>query len=160
MPEEDGSYVLKGLKLSENKDFNFDLRLEGTQYLEHGVYIYEAYGGREKSQNFVGVAEGHRNVDVSIGVTVSFDVDENNKVVAERVWHNEGDPNYQPPTNPEPVPLADEPEDGEEVIEEEPVPLAKAPGTGSVSAIFAVAAAVSGMGLAGLAIGTKRKDEE
>jgi len=36
-PEKDGSYVLRGLKLSENEDFNFDLRLEGTQYLEQGV---------------------------------------------------------------------------------------------------------------------------
>ena len=162
LPEEDGSYVLRGLKLSENKDFNFDLRLEGTQYLERGVYIYEAYGGREKSQNFVGVAEGERNVDVAIGVTVSFDVDENNKVVAERVWHSEGDPNYVPPTPPvpyEPVPLMDEGE-VEEVIEEEPVPLAKAPGTGSISAVYAIAAAVAGMGLAGLAISSKRKDEE
>lgn len=159
LPEADGSYVLKGLKLSENKDFNFDLRLEGTQYLEHGVYIYEAYGGRERSQNFVGVAEGDRNVDVAIGVTVSFDVDENNKVVATREWHNEGDPNYVPPVPPEPVPIMDEPEE-EDVIEEEPVPLAKAPGTGSISAVYAIAVAVSGMGLAGLAISTKRKDEE
>ena len=160
LPEPDGSYLIKGLKLSENKDFNFDLKLEGTQYLEQGVYVYSPVGGRKVSQTFVGMAEGNRDVDVSIGVTVSFDVDENNNVVAERVWHREGDPSYKPTTNtnPEPVPLAVEPE--EEVIEEEPVPLAKAPGTGSISTIFAVAAAVSGMGLAGLAIGSKRKDEE
>lgn len=162
LPEEDGSYVLKGLKLSENEDFNFDLRLEGTQYLEKGVYIYEAHGGREKSQNFVGVAEGNRNVDVSIGVTVSFDVDENNMVVAERSWHSEGDPNYEPPVEiiPEPVPLAVEPDGGEDeiVIEEEPVPLAQAPSTGSSAIIYAIAAAASGMGLAGLNILKKRED--
>lgn len=160
MPEADGSYLIKGLQLSENENFNFDLRLEGTQYLEQGVYVYSPVGGRKASQTFVGMAEGNRDVDVSIGVTVSFDVDENNNVVAERVWHSEGDPSYKPTTNtnPEPVPLAVEPE--EEVIEEEPVPLAKAPGTGSVSAIFAVAAAVSGMGLAGIVIGSKRKGEE
>ena len=160
LPEPDGSYLIKGLQLSENENFNFDLKLEGTQYLEQGVYVYSPVGGRKVSQTFVGMAEGNRDVDVSIGVTVSFDVDENNNVVAERVWHSEGDPSYKPTTNtnPEPVPLAVEPE--EEVIEEEPVPLAKAPGTGSVSAIFAVAAAVSGMGLAGIVIGSKRKDEE
>ena len=81
--------------------------------------------------------------------------------MAERVWHSEGDPNYVPPVPYEPVPIMDEPEEEEEdVIEEEPVPLAKAPGTGSISAVYAIAAAVSGMGLAGLVISSKRKDEE
>ena len=49
-PEADGSYVLKDLKLSENEDFSFDLRLEGTQYLENGVYVYSPVGGRDASQ--------------------------------------------------------------------------------------------------------------
>ena len=162
LPDDNGVYTLTGLQLSENKDFTFDLRLEGTQYLEQGVYIYTAQGGIGKSQTMVGIAKGTSTVDVSLGVTVKFDVDENNKVVAERVWHSEGDPNYVPPTPPvpyEPVPLMDEGE-VEEVIEEEPVPLAKAPGTGSLSAVYAIAAAVAGMGLAGLAISSKRKDEE
>ena len=89
-PNEDGSYVIPGLKLSENEDFAFDLRLEGTQYLENGVYVYAPVGGRDVSQTFVGVAEGERNVDVSLGVTVSFDVDEDNHVRAKREWREEG----------------------------------------------------------------------
>ena len=107
----------------------------------------------------VGMAEGNSYVDISLGVTVSFDVDENNKVVAERHWHSEGDPNYEPPTyiDPEPVPLAVEP-DEEIVIEDEPVPLAQAPSTGSSAIIYAIAAAASGMGLAGINLCKKRED--
>ena len=88
-PEEDGSYVIKGLQLSENEDFSFDLRLEGTQYLEQGVYVYAPVEGRDASQTFVGIAEGERNVDISMGVTVSFDVDENDRVVAKREWSSD-----------------------------------------------------------------------
>ena len=56
---------------------------------------------------------------------------------------------------PVPVPLMD----NGEVIEDELVPLAQAPSTGSVSVVFAIAAAVSGMGLAGIAINSKRKED-
>ena len=169
LPEEDGSYILRGLVLSENEDFKFDLRLEGTQHLEQGVYVYSPVGGRDASQTFVGMAEGERSVDVSIGVTVKFEVDENDKVVAERVWHNEGDPNFNLPETgpdeeePKPTVKPDEPEyyGGEEsIIEEEPVPLAKAPGTGSISALYAVAASISGIGLAGLRSMKKNKEDE
>ena len=59
------------------------------------------------------------------------------------------------PNPPVPVPLMD----NGEVIEDEPVPLAQAPSTGSVSVVFAIAAAVSGMGLAGIAISSKRKED-
>jgi len=159
LPDEEGVYTITGLQLAENSDFTFDLRLEGTQYLEQGVYIYTAQGGIDKSQTMVGMAEGNSYVDISLGVTVSFDVDENNKVVAERHWHSEGDPNYEPPTyiDPEPVPLAVEP-DEEIVIEDEPVPLAQAPSTGSSAVIYAIAAAASGMGLAGISLLKKRED--
>jgi len=90
----DGSYVIRGLKLSENEEFTFDLRLEGVQYLEQGVYFYAPVGGRDMTQSMVGIAEGTKEVDVSASVTVSFDVDENNHVVAERTWHDEG--SYKP----------------------------------------------------------------
>lgn len=164
LPEADGSYLIKGLKLSENEDFNFDLKLEGTQYLEQGVYVYSPVGGRDVSQTFVGMAEGERDVDVSIGVTVSFEVDENNKVVAERVWHDEGDPSFElpetgPDEEPEPTPPTGGDGGEEGIIEEEPVPLAKAPDTGSLSVFYALAAAFSGMGLAGLSFGKKNKEE-
>ena len=125
-PEEDGSYVLKGLKLSENQDFDFDLRLEGTQYLEQGVYVYAPVGGRDVSQTFVGIAEGERNVDVSMGMTIKFDVDEDNHVVAERHWHEEIDPEIDPedptpdpePKDPKPEPKKPTPKDPEPKPEE------------------------------------------
>ena len=128
-PEEDGSYVLKGLKLSENQNFNFDLRLEGTQYLEQGVYVYAPVGGRDVSQTFVGIAEGERNVDVSMGMTIKFDVDEDNHVVAERHWHEEIDPEIDPddptpdpePEDPKPEPKKPEPKP------EDPKPEPKKP---------------------------------
>ena len=96
----DGSYVIRGLKLSENEEFTFDLRLEGVQYLEQGVYFYAPVGGRDMTQSMVGIAEGTKEVDVSASVTVSFDVDENNHVVAERTWHDEYE--YTKPNDPEP----------------------------------------------------------
>jgi len=103
---ENGKYTFGGLKLSENKDFSFDLRLEGTQYLENGVYVYESLRGRESAQNFVGVAEGVRNVDVSMGVTVSFDVTEETTVTEEHYWHSETDPEVEFT----PAPPVDDPE--------------------------------------------------
>lgn len=81
---------------------------------------------------------------------------ERNETPAEKPEEPEEEPE-QPviPDAPQPVPFVD---DGE-VIEEELVPLAKAPSTGSVSLIFAVAAASSGLGLAGLAFTAKRKED-
>lgn len=63
------------------------------------------------------------------------------------------------PEAPAVVPANEVYEVGENEIAEEPVPLASAPKTGSESLIFAIAAAVSGMGLAGMAIIGKRKED-
>ena len=169
-PEADGTYVLSGLKLSENEDFDFDLRLEGTQYLEKGVYVYAPVGGRDVSQTFVGIAEGERNVDVSVGVTISFDVDENNHVVAERKWQAEADPVIPDPEGtvdipggnnkwPEPPTNNVTEDDGLEEIEEEEVPLADVPDTGDSSIVFIVLAILSACGLAYLAL-TKKQEEK
>ena len=158
-PEADGSYVLAGLQLQENSDFTFDLRLEGTQYLEKGVYVYEACGGRENSQNFIGVAEGERNVDVSASMTITFDVDENDKVVAERKWHKSTSRNKtagrtnDPSTttteiNDEGVPMAASADGLVEIIDEE-VPLAAAPETGDNSIVYVLVSLIS---LAGAAV--------
>ena len=149
-PEADGSYVLKGLKLSENQDFDFDLRLEGTQYLEKGVYVYTAVGGRDVSQSFVGIAEGKRNVDVSMGMTIRFDVDENHKVVAEKHWRSSHDPvteDKNPPIRfrtPGPV------------IPDEPVPLADVPQTGDISVLWFAMILFSGCGLCALKLFEKK----
>jgi len=157
-PDEDGSYVLKGLKLSENEDFAFDLRLEGTQYLENGVYVYAPVGGRDVSQTFVGIAQGERNVDVSLGVTIKFDVDEDNHVVAERRWHSEKDPQRtERETPPPPAEYRLGFGVGQlEVIEEE-VPLAAPPQTGDMSILWFAMIALSGCGLCILNLLEKRK---
>lgn len=156
-----GVYTLTGLKLSENSEFEFDLRLEGTQYLEEGVYIYQAEGGRRESQTLVGLAKGEQKVEVSTQMTISFNVDEEKNVVAERVWHTENDPIYTPgeedpddtTTIPnDPVPYSPEPveqrlvNDDTVTIEDEEVPLADTPETGDMTALWIgiiVAATVS-----------------
>ena len=90
-------------------------------------------------RSFVGIAEGERNVDVSVGVTISFNVDENNHVVAERKWQDEIDPPEEedPPVEEEdpPVIYRLDPETEEE-IPEEPVPLAAPVVTGSNSYLW------------------------
>ena len=198
-PDENGVYTLEGLVLSENQNFSVDLRVEGTQHLENGVYIYTPVGGRGVSQSMVGVAQGTREVNVGVGVSVSFDVEEENKFRSERKWHVE-DPGFildddddpsdpptdpiDPPTDPvdppvdpidppvDPVdPIEDIPEENvpledipdEEIpledLPDEEVPLAAVPQTGDASVYFAILSALSGTGLAGLAL-TKKKDEK
>ena len=169
-PETDGSYILRGLQLSENEDFNFDLRLEGTQYLENGVYVYQSVGGRNVSQAFVGVAEGARNVDISAGVTIRFDVDEDNRVVAERTWHNEYDPNYTPPTPHTPALTNLEPEAAPQVfrlanqnveeIPEEPVPLAAPVITGDNSGLWIAVILLSVFAMAAINLFDKKRQQE
>ena len=73
-------YVIEGLEIPENEIAEFTVHLKGTQYLEHGAYVYLAHGGRENSQNFVGVAEGEKNVDVSKSVTFSYEADESKTI--------------------------------------------------------------------------------
>lgn len=143
-PDSEGSYTISGLTLSENKDFNFDLKLEGVQYLEQGVYVYSPVGGRGTSQTFVSLAEGTREVEVSTELTISFDVDEDNKVVATRKWHDKGSNSRKPTkgnTNlpDEDVPLGGDPAEGDELtLLDEEVPLAAAPETGDNSIVYAV----------------------
>jgi len=107
---ENGKYTIGGLQLSENKDFRFDMRLEGTQYLETGVYVYQSLNDPAVEQTLVGVSEGERNVDVSMGVTVSFDVTEETTVTEEHYWHSETDPEVEFT----PAPPVDDPEVPEE----------------------------------------------
>ncbi len=178
--EESGTYTLSDLKLAENSDFNFDLRLVGTQYLEKGVYIFtsEARGTDKNgngvldedekvtSQTFVTVLEGDKEVDVTRSYSISFNVDETNSVVTERVWDEEGDP-IEMPDNIEGEedtdgPLNELPEEDDdehkvtikkneaETILDEEVPLAAAPKTGdytfvliAISAVIAIALALT-----------------
>ncbi len=118
-----GVYTIEGLTFSENSNIKFDLRLEGTQYLELGAYVYVSENGVGDSQTMVGIAEGTRNVDVSASVTINFNVDENNYVKTEREWHDESDPVREPSEDPEYPEYDPDEQDGDQDIPEEPVPL-------------------------------------
>ena len=137
----DGVYTLTGLQLAENVEF--DLRLEGTQYLNEGVYLYSPLGERTDSQTLVGMASGSQKVEV--GVTISFDVDEKQQVVATREWHAEveNEDTHEDPVDPDGiVPRWNPPEnnrlanDEGEVIEEEEVPLAAPVSTGDNTGLW------------------------
>jgi len=153
-----GVYTLTGLKISENSNFEFDLRLEGTQYLNEGVYIYQAEGGRRESQTLVGLAKGEQKIAVSTKLTISFDVDEENHVVAERVWHEEGDPAVAllnddgGPWNIPARPLDN--------IPDEEVPLADAPQTGDEVVFFAILTVLAGISLMAMHVSEKKRKEE
>lgn len=82
----DNGYVIDGLNLKNNTDFIFTLRLVGKQNLRFGAYIYTAYEGIDSSQTFVGLAEGKHKVDLRREFTISFDVNDNNKVITEHMW--------------------------------------------------------------------------
>lgn len=179
-----GVYTIEGLKLSENEDLEFDLRLEGTQYLEQGVYIFTSeIGGTvedyiedtdgdgyldkqvvDHSQQLIGIAEGTREVNISRKVVISFDVDETDVYQSKRTWHDE-DPWNVPfePFNPpgEEIPDNDPPlSDGEEILDED-VPLAGLPNTGdaSHSSLCSVIAAGVAMLVLICCFGKSRKSE-
>ena len=126
------NYILSGLKLIENSDTTFNLKLEGAQYLEQGVYVYSSQiqdydldkdgviedrnsdGECEKnvsSQTFVGIAEGYKSVDVSMEVNLNFNVVDST-ITTTREWRTEHDP-VNKDTQPEPTP---------ETPEEKPTP--------------------------------------
>ena len=180
-PDENGVYTLSGLQLSEDQTFDFELNLEGYQTLEQGTYVLTSEGGVGESQTFVTLAEGQHTVDVSMKVSVDFEVEENDEYRTERRWHREGDPARQPVNHPNPPteeippedpPLEDQPpveESLEEIVEEDPpltvieddpIPLASVPQTGDSSLLFVAMTILSGSGLAGLALTKKREDEE
>ena len=136
-------YILEDLQLEENSNTNFNLKLEGTQLLKEGVYIFEsehlskeetverlkmAYSEEDlkaefgigtkyatveeyvdylasidelDSQNFIGKYEGAAEVDVSMQVNITFNVEEAT-VTTERIWREEVTKN--PNTNPVPDP--------------------------------------------------------
>ena len=150
-----GVYTLTGLKLSENSPFEFDLRLEGTQYLNEGVYIYQAEGGRRESQTLVGLAKGEQKVVVSNKMTIKFDVDEYDHVVAEREWSNEDTEEA-----PAPGAFAVVVHRPLENIPEEEVPLADAPQTGDEAIVFAALTLLAGISLMAMHVSEQKRKEE
>lgn len=104
----ENGFVLDGLELKNNKEFTFTLRLAGNQYLELGAYIYTSETGVEGSQTLVGLAQGTRTVDINKKISISFNVNDNNKTITRHVWNmvlvngddsnlNLGDGNIEPP---------------------------------------------------------------
>lgn len=166
-PNEDGSYTIDGLKLSENENWTFNIELSGTQKLEQGVYVYSPVGGRGSSQTMIGMGEGTKSVDVQASVTVNFSVDESKKVTTVREWHDESDPVWTPTEKPE-YPEEDEHDDDKDIPEDpvplsdlvdifdEEIPLANVPQTGANNTSWSALAAVAGLMMAVAAFSKKK----
>ena len=158
-PDENGVYTLSGLQLSEGSDFRLNLRLEGAQYLKEGVYIYTAHGGVDKSQSIVGIAEGTHTVDVSVGMTVRFEADEDKYVAEKRRWRTEDDTEIEPPKaeiNPDPTPR---PPKHEHIIDPNEIELAKPVKTGDMSFALMGMALASAIGLMGVLLAGRRSNK-
>lgn len=69
-PDENGNYTIRDIQLAEN--VNITLRLEGTQLLQPGVYLYQSTG----SQTFVGVSTGEAKRELNLEVNLSFEVED------------------------------------------------------------------------------------
>ncbi len=179
--EETGSYTLTGLELIEGSDTKFNLKLEGAQYLERGVYIYTSEVRDDiPSQTFVGIAEGYKSVDTAMEIDLSFNVEEGT-VTTIHEWHSEGDPVYRiidgdeefeefeeeeipltpVPYNVEPNPPAeklDVPSDTETILDED-VPLAAVPGLGDESNSWLMIAVFAAIGFVALNLSEKKREE-
>jgi hypothetical protein len=111
----DHSYTFQDIPMMENSDLTFDLKLEGTQYLKKGVYVYTAPNTDETNtfQTLVGIAEGAQRIGVSAALTFSFDVDDESQYHTEAAWSWEKDstpapePDLTPNPEPDPAPSSD-----------------------------------------------------
>ena len=130
----------------------------------------------------VGIAEGNREVDVSMNICFEFSV-EDEIVATERVWREERTsteviiPDEEPPLSDvpieEPVDPPTEPEQtsDEPVVEipnetspladipDEDIPLANVPKTGDTSALWLALSALFGSCLIGLTILDRKRSE-
>lgn len=132
LPDGDGNYSFTGITLTEGEQ-NFNITLEGIQNLTEGVYLYSSEVRDEvSSQTLVGVASGKRGVDVSMNIKFDLSV-EDEIVVTERVWHNEGSDTHEVPPEPpkdDPDPPEEKPKEPEKEKPKEPekeIPAAPAP---------------------------------
>lgn len=173
--KETNSYTLKDMELIEGSETKFNLKLEGAQYLDEGVYIYtsEVRDG-VSSQTFVGIAEGYKSVDVAMEVDLTFHVKEGT-VTTVREWADEGDPVVTPPRKEEEVPpvypllvIDDEPapqvfrlaNQNVEEIPEEPVPLAAPVITGDNSGMWVAMILLSLFAMAAINLFDKKRQHE
>lgn len=96
-------------------------------------YILEKYGNRSISQNFIGKSFGTAEVDVSMQINMTFNVEEST-VTTEHVWRDEQYDSGSTGSDPDPDPDPDgpdgdipEPDTPEGSIPEPDVPLAELP---------------------------------
>ena len=171
---EDDSYTLTGLKLSENQDIEFDLKLEGIQYLEDAVLVHTAthtntmkeagtIGARHST--LVSVADVGASVSSGVNFTMNFTIDEEKHVIVNTQWNT---------TEPKPVDPADpvDPEDPEEItppqefrldpetteeIPEEPIPLAAPVITGDNSFLWIVVVMIALCGVIAINFSDKKR---
>ncbi|MBQ6835223.1 MAG: Cys-Gln thioester bond-forming surface protein [Lachnospiraceae bacterium] len=110
-PDTDGNYTLNGLTLVEGSDVEFNLKLEGAQYLQEGVYIYTSQvNNQTSSQTFVGIAGGYKAVDVDMKVNLNFNVEEGT-IVKETSWRRTWSETPAPePETPDQPNTPDEPD--------------------------------------------------
>ncbi|MBQ4061769.1 MAG: Cys-Gln thioester bond-forming surface protein, partial [Christensenellaceae bacterium] len=174
--DENGNYSFDNVVLTEDQN-TFRLNLSGVQNLEQGVYLYTSEVKEDglSSQTMVGVAEGMRGVDVTMELEISLDVNDE-VVVTERIWEDEGDPIIIPPTIPgeeDPNPPLDEDPNpptkvrkrvtvkktNTETILDEEVPLAAAPKTGDYTFVLIIVLVVVALGIvATIIVDKKRKN--
>lgn len=69
-PDSMGNYTIQNIQLAEN--VKITLKLEGTQLLQPGVYLYQSSG----SQTFVGTSTGEAQRNLDLEVKLSFEVED------------------------------------------------------------------------------------
>lgn len=181
------NYTFEGITLVEG-DQIFNISLTGIQNLKEGVYLYssEVRDG-ETSQTLVGMANGSHAVNVNMNIVFELNVDDE-VVVTERIRKRSqnrfeefeeersnggGSNNYVTyrtrrrattdgllTINDEAVPLAASPNDGFIEIVDEEVPLADVPKTGYGTLGWLMLSSMSGIGLVGLHLTERKKEEE
>lgn len=139
-------------QLVNKEKYEYEYSYEKTQHLAASDNVVLSFNVTEATVETESSSVTTTTVDTKTTVTDEWNKEWNNKYEIEKP---EDPKKPEKPNPPQPVPSNDE----VEVIEEELVPLAKAPQTGSISAIFAAAAAFSGLGLAGMAFSAKRKED-
>lgn len=144
--------LISAAQLVNKEKYEYEYSYEKTQQLAASDNVVLSFNVTEATVETESSSVTTTTVDTKTTVTDEWNKEWNNKYEIEKP---EDPKKPEKPNPPQPVPSNDE----VEVIEEELVPLAKAPQTGSISAIFAVAAAFSGLGLAGLAFSAKRKED-
>lgn len=68
LPDAEGNYRIENIQLPEG--MKISLKLEGTQHLDPGVYLYKS----DDSQNFIGLSTSESTRNLELEVTVEFKV--------------------------------------------------------------------------------------